>query len=717
MKKFIFFWLFFIILTVILIIFLYVRNIDYINETFRTFQVNTSHESGFYEEEFYLELTTPRKNATIYYTLDGSNPNPDNVGGNNEYYYYQDEFQKEPKKIYYQTYIYQEPLLVNQELVKNNNLHQKRTANTLVPDIDKLFKSIVIKAKAVDEDDNTTDVTIKNYFVDENIKKKFQFPIISIITEPGNLMDYYEGIYVPGELFDLDDEHEGHFRWREANYHQRGHDWEKEAIFQYFIDSNLEMEQNIGIRIHGGATRSYSQKSLRLYAREEYGNAIFNYDFFNNNAKDIYGNVVLGQKRLILRNSGNDWSSTMFRDMFMQSLVKDLNFDTQSYQPSIVFINGEYWGIHNIRERYDRFYLESNYKIDTDNIVILIRTGRLDEGETGDEQHYHNMLDFIQKKDITKQENYEYINTLMDIKNHINYYISNIYFNNTDWPGGNIKFWRKITDDYIEDAPYGHDGRWRWLLYDTDFGFQLYGSIEEGLVSHNNIENAAGETEKRPNSSQKLLNNLLKNEIYRNRFVSNFSIYLNTIFNEELVLEKIDYFRDLYSYDILMHSQRWQAFNVARWHENIEVMREFARNRPYYQRQHLIEYFDLEGLINIEFIDKNNNIKINEFEFDGSYDGQYFKNIPLEIAVAYHHNFSHFEDQKGNILSEESEFIFTPESDTQIIVVYEEYNPIYIIIFSFIILSIIGIIIFYIIKKFQKIDHETDTSYHKKMIH
>ncbi len=249
MKKFIFFWLFFIITTIILIAYLYITNIDYVNETFRKFEINFSHDSGFYEKEFSLTLTTPRKDAKIYYTLDGSNPNPDNVGGNNEYYYYQEEFQKEPKKIYYETFLYEKPLMINQKLVENNNLHKKRTANSSVPEINNLFKGVIIKAIAIDEDDNKTEITINNYFVDENIKNKFQLPIISIITEPHNLMDYYGGIYVPGKVFD-DNYDEDIDEWNlAANYNQRGRDWEKASYLLFFEDVlNLAYENNIKVK-------------------------------------------------------------------------------------------------------------------------------------------------------------------------------------------------------------------------------------------------------------------------------------------------------------------------------------------------------------------------------------------------------------------------------------------------------------------------------------
>src|SRR5699024_5241393 len=216
-------------------------------------------------------------------------------------------------------------------------------------------------------------------------------------------------------------------------------------------------------------------KSLRLYSKSEYDDEDrFNYSFFDDMQMKNSDNKINSFKRLLLRNSGNDRSQTMLNDGLIQSLISTLNtVDTQAYQPSVVFINGEYYGIYNIRERMDEYYLADHYGLELGEVAILKNQNELYRGGNSDVYHYSNMLAYIEKHGLKDRKNYNYIETMMDIENYIDYFASEIYFGNADWPGNNIKFWRKTTNKYEPNAPYGHDGRWRWMVFDTDFGFYL----------------------------------------------------------------------------------------------------------------------------------------------------------------------------------------------------------------------------------------------------
>src|SRR5690606_19810813 len=151
--------------------------------------------------------------------------------------------------------------------------------------------------------------------------------------------------------------------YTDANYKRRGDEWEKPANFEYF-DSTTDpanLNHQIDVRIHGGFSRSYPVKSIRLYAKNKYGTDYFYHKFFDE--------LELSQfKRLILRNSGNDYDFVLFRDGLIHELVQDLNIETQAFQPTIVFINGEFWGIHHLRERIDDHYLEQHYGVDRGRI-------------------------------------------------------------------------------------------------------------------------------------------------------------------------------------------------------------------------------------------------------------------------------------------------------------------------------------------------------------
>ena len=155
----------------------------------------------------------------------------------------------------------------------------------------------------------------------------------------------------------------------------------------------------------------------------------------------------------------------MFRDGMYQTAVRHLRFDTQGYRPSVVLLNGEFWGIHNLRERYDRFYLANRYQVDKDSVDLIEKNYEVNEGDIG----AYNALTSQLGSGVQGQD-YETVGTLMDLGNFMDYEIAEIYVSNTDWIENNIRCWRKKVDVYRPEAPYGHDGRWRWMMYDTDYG-------------------------------------------------------------------------------------------------------------------------------------------------------------------------------------------------------------------------------------------------------
>ena len=104
---------------------------------------------------------------------------------------------------------------------------------------------------------------------------------------------------------------------------------------------------------------------------------------------------------IVLRNSGNDWNYTMFRDGFMTGLLEDRDLDIQSYRPAIVYLNGEYWGIQNIREKVNEHFIASNNNVDSENIDLLENNG---VPIHGDAEHYNSMITYLEKNDMTDTE-------------------------------------------------------------------------------------------------------------------------------------------------------------------------------------------------------------------------------------------------------------------------------------------------------------------------
>ncbi|MBU9713514.1 CotH kinase family protein [Evansella tamaricis] len=586
------------------------------DEEFLSNTPSFSHPGGFYDSEFELEITSPIQEGVIYYTLDGSEPDPMNNSQRTLKY-------TGPITIKNRT---EEPNTISN--IPTNFLSGGREWREPESNV---TKATVVRSKIVNEDSFFSSyTTTQTYFVDA----EYTLPVISISTDSKNLFDDEIGIYVPGVNYNPELEELGEAKIGETgNYEQRGREWERPVHLEFFeTNRELAFSQNLGVRIHGGYTRSFPQKSLRLYARNDYGSNVINYSIFGDDSNDSFSS-------LLLRQSGNDWGRTMFADALMQEIVNHTSVETQAYRPSIVFINGEYWGIHNIRERYDHRYFRHNYGIERDDLVVLESNAEVDTGEQGDNGHYLEMMEYVENNDLSSPEEYAYVTNLMDTDNYITYMLSQIYFRNTDWPQSNIRYWR-TKRNYEDGQPFPYDGRWRWLLYDTDHGFAFHGNE---AYKHDTLEYLF-ET-RGDHWSTSLFRNLLENYEFRNKFINEFADHLNTTFSPDKVNSLINKFESLYEPEIIEHRERWGLnASLNSWHSRINNMRDFASNRPLYVREHIASHFDLSGTVNItvKADESVGTIKINSLNIStetpgiqdpSNWSGVYFKDVPISITA------------------------------------------------------------------------------------
>jgi hypothetical protein len=615
-----------------------------------------SHSSGFYSNSFELSFTADDPEAEIYYTLDGSEPSVGNIE-EDEYQYINsypgENFLSRASK----TFKYEEPITIrntNEEPYELATINTRFSSSTQLPE-DNIFKGTVVRAKIVKPDAISPTSETHTYFVTPDGTSRYNLPVVAITTDEEHLFDYEHGIYVPGKVANnWYSEHPGE-EWndgRPANYNQRGETWEKAAHFEYFNeDMQPVFEQNIGIRIHGGWTRAYNMKSLRLYARNSYDDDnTLRYPFFEElPSRGDPAQSVTEFRRLILRNSGNDNYSTMYRDALMQELVKHLPVAIQAWQPVVHFINGEYWGIINLRERYDEDYIAAHYHMNPDDVVILEAWGNVDEGVPDDSEQFFSIVDYAERNNLNDEQHYRWVKERVDLENLAHYYAIQFYIYNDDWPQNNMKFWRKRTSDFYINAPGGHDGKWRWMLYDTDFGMNLYGSHNHTLNAIERVTNGSA-----TDPTSRLFRQLLKNDEFKNRFINIMADHLNTCFNPGYIHEKINAFNEMLSPYRDEHWNRWKSGT-----DTGQSMKTFATYRPGYMKNHINTEFDLDGNVSLTVSKEGdgglvmvNSILINE-ELPGlsnisspyPWEGDYFKNTPLKVKAVDTpgYRFSHWE--------------------------------------------------------------------------
>lgn len=428
-------------------------------------------------------------------------------------------------------------------------------------------KTTVVRAVAVNAWGEISPLAAQTFFIGE---PESTIPVVSIAAPPQLLFDPEIGLFMVGSRVVP-----GGRPLNGANF------WTKKELVVHAElfepEGRSVFNSPVGMRLFGGYSRLFPQKSLALVARERYGEKRVKYPVFGKEAPKSF-------KYLVLRNSGSDFGMSHFRDALMTGLLEDWDMDKQAYQPAHVYINGKYWGIYNLREKVNRHFIANHHAVDKDSIDLLEHRGVVRRGSG---MHYRQLLAYLQSHDLANPAHYEWVKTQMDLDNFMQYQIAQIFFDNQD-AGGNIKFWR----------PQKPDGRWRWILYDTDWGFGLhdeFGWRNNSLVFHTESN---GPGWPNPPWSTFILRKLLENDMFRDQFLLRFSDHLNTTFHPERVLAAIEEkYRRLLP-EMPRHLQRWRL-SRQKWDQQVDVMRQFACARPDAVYSHLAEFFNPGALCNV----------------------------------------------------------------------------------------------------------------------
>lgn len=526
---------------------------------YKSLELSFSHPSGFYDKQFNLKVNGDHP-SEIYFTTDGSEPT------------------KQSNK-------YSSDILINNVSNKENEISNitniSSLENVYFPDFN-VDKCSIYKFKGYDSFGNESKTYSCIYFVGLTSEFYKNIPIVCINTKNDNLFDYEKGIYVTGKTYD-EGKKEGYPETYPANYNNKGKDWERPATFTFFNKNHeYSFSQEIGIRIHGGWTRAFNQKSFNLYARKEYsGTKVFEKQLFETNTT----------KTFMLRSGGyRDTTITKSRDCLVQDFAKTLNLSVQDSYPAILFLNNEYWGIYNMQERYSDTYIEEHYGINNKN-VIIVENDEIDEGEISDATLYTDMLSFFKNNDLSDETKYQEASNILDVDDFINYLSCQLIVGNIDWPGNNVRLWRsrEITNKNKED------GKWRFLLYDTDDSMDIHTKCSVDSDPFLNTTHwAKGPLD--PNCTVGLIfTSLLKNESFKTSFKTKFKEILANVFSPSKVNSYLQC-----KYELLLNPLKASYLRFVSMDEKyvdgtyfkkeIDKINSFFVNRPNYLLNYLNEH-------------------------------------------------------------------------------------------------------------------------------
>ena len=531
-----------------------------------------SLESGFYDSnQLQIELESNDDGASIHFTLDGSPPTPSDL----EYEY---------------------PITIN--------------------------SSTVVRARSFLDGWVKSNITTKTYLLSE--EPPAGLPAIFITTDLNSFFDDDTGMYVMGPNADT-----WNFPYFGANFWE---DWERPIHFEILEVDGTGYDADAGVKIFGGWSRAFPQKSLSIFSRSHIGPSVFEYKLFPNSDIEKYESFVL-------RNSGNDWESTMLRDGFITGLTDELDIDHQRYRPSALYINGEFWGIQNIREKVNEHFIASNHSINSEHIDLLDIQGLNDENIVhGTNADYIELINYLETQNINDPAIENALDNWIDIDSYMSYQAFQIFVDNRDWPGNNIKFWR--------DHRVG--GKWRWILYDTDFGFGIW---DQYAYTFNTLRFALdpnGPGWPNPPWSTFVFRKLMENENFQNSFINIYCDMLNTVLLPEFLTTRLDSISGNIEEMIPVHRARW--FNdgewpnsTTNWENRLNQMENFADQRRNYAIMHLMDEFELPSLSQITIArtpESGGLVKVNTIDIsETSWQGYYFPTVPIQVKAIHSDGF------------------------------------------------------------------------------
>ena len=616
-----------------------------------------SVSSGIHASNVSLVLSTDVEDAEVRYTLDGSEPTLSSAR-------------------------YENPIELGSKTGTTNQLSMIPTNDDpepgpphyegWQPPAGEVFKFHTVRARTFKAGAQPSPVVLHSYLVDPAGTNRYRLPIVSIATDAANFFDPDIGIYVAGNS---------------NNFFQSGDEWERQGSIEFFEANGARaFGGTIGIRLHGNTTRTRPRKALRIYARSP---ASFDYPLFPDKTLATFDNFIL-------RNGGNDWGQGVIRDLYLQSLAANAKVDRQYGRPALVFLNGEYWGIHDLRERFDEDYIQRNYGLGEPEFVQVaidrtqepVNIPTFDRGNAALSNDYENLWAFMNEQGVASASNYQAVADRLDVDSFIDFQQANVFFGNTDWPGNNVRAWRSVATNRAEGAPVGHDARWRYMLYDTDFGFGLnfyYVPGNADFAGHDTLAFAAsanGQDFSNQADATMMLRRFLENDDFRRAFVVRFCDQLNTAYSRAHATNQWARWLAIVDPEMGEHVNRWRQ--PADWNAERSRIRSYAEQRTEAVWGHVQRYFGMGARYDLTVAVTNAEegfARVNTIDLDegtaGFYGypwtGSYFPDYPVALSAVARpgYRFVEWRQGGGGVMDTNATVELTLSGSTEVAAVFE----------------------------------------------
>ncbi len=495
-----------------------------LNIAAQTEKVKFSASGGFYEDVFDLSLSCNDFQHQIRYTINGNRPTS-------------------------QSKLYTAPLTLDERQYSQSDIY---TIVNCPEDefylADSVRHCIVIRAAVFDENDSCiSPVTTNSYFIRSLGCDTHGLPAVSLCADSIGLFSYYSGIFIPGAW-----QSPSMPLWT-GNYFNKGMEWERRCNVEFYEQNNTGINQEAGLRTHGGASRRYQQKGMKIYAREEYGKKRFKHAFFDDTPINDIKHMVFKPFRC------SNWLHTGFNDCLSNRIARKMNMEVQGSRIVALYLNGEYWGIYFAEEKADERYLEDHYGLLPDSCTIIKKWNEL---ETGNDANWWQLYHWMESTDLSSNENYETLSSWIDIDNFIDYQIFQIFSANVDWPANNVLCWQAMGS------------RWRWMFHDGDgCFFRDWDAFANAVDVSDNINPSNA-------FSTLFFRRLLKNESFLEQFNGQFIYQMDQALDETRTLPIFYHIVATMQEEIPNQSERFMfPSSFERWQHDSQIVEEFLKTR------------------------------------------------------------------------------------------------------------------------------------------
>lgn len=511
----------------------------------------------------------------------------------------------------------------------------------------------VLRCRTYGEGMYPSDEIIRTYVFEQQPSLATLF----VTTDPLSMFSQDSGLYMTGNNAAMMDPKKGANFWSNREL----------PVYVELFEPGSPKTPAFGVmgdyKITGQYSRAKEKKSFAITMREEYGNKRLKYQLFPDYPE------LKKFKAFSVRNFGNNCGNDYVRDRLGTQMTEGLGVDYQRGRYVVVYYNGQYYGLHDLRERNNEYYYETKYGYDPDDIDLLATTSSgTDEASAGSSEDYKAMLSWLQSNELTSDANYQKIADQVDIDNYMNYMQAEMFLNNGDWPHNNMKKWRVASQK----------GKWRWFMYDVDFGFGVSYNTQNGnvfsYVTNANGTNGmggmnigdwgggnmgdfgggmgdfgggnfgggqmgGGQVAPAPGDGSIsahtiLMIRLLGNEGFKKAFINRYCVLLSMNFSAERLLKQIDALQSQVQSEMNRDIEFWK-FEANSFSSNLETIKSFAQTRQQTIMNEMKTYFNLGETAQVTLSSQGSGtIKVHGLALDqSSLAINFFKDVSVTVTA------------------------------------------------------------------------------------